>query len=557
MRLTAASRYFHTLRHLKPVQFYGRLWFRYARPSPDLSPAPALRAIGPSWQPPATREPSLLGPSRFNFLNESGDLDEVGWTGEARSKLWRYNQHYFDDLNAQGATERNAWHQALLQRWVTENPPAQGDGWEPYPTSLRMVNWVKWSLVGNTLPPECVHSLAVQARWLMCRLEIHLLGNHLFANAKALVFAGCCLTGPEAERCLRTGFRILQRELPEQILADGGQFERSPMYHALALEDMLDLLNLLRSTAGQGKAFDSPALNQQASTFLDTWPDLIQSMLDWLHSMRHPDGEIAFFNDAALGVAPSCDELLSYAHRLGIREQRSTTAPVHLQPSGYIRLQTDSTVLLFDAAPVGPDYLPGHAHADTLSIEFSLFGQRLFVNSGASEYGLSAERLRQRGTAAHNTVVVNGENSSEVWSGFRVARRAYPKNIAVDLQGPVQTASACHTGYQRLSPPIAVCRKVQLQNNALLIEDTLQGTAESALAYFYLHPTVQATQRADDTITLHLPEGHNVTVGFEGAGSVVIKESTWHPRFGVTEANQCIVVTLAAGHLQTRIEWTP
>jgi uncharacterized heparinase superfamily protein len=66
-------------------------------------------------------------------------------------------------------------------------------------------------------------------------------------------------------------------------------------------------------------------------------------------------------------------------------------------------------VALLDVAPIGPDYLPGHAPADTLSFELSVFGQRLLVNSGTSCYGASLERLRQRATAAHNTVVVDGE----------------------------------------------------------------------------------------------------------------------------------------------------
>jgi uncharacterized heparinase superfamily protein len=35
----------------------------------------------------------------------------------------------------------------------------------------------------------------------------------------------------------------LRSELPEQVLADGGNFERSPMYHAIFLEDVLDLIN--------------------------------------------------------------------------------------------------------------------------------------------------------------------------------------------------------------------------------------------------------------------------------------------------------------------------
>ena len=69
---------------------------------------------------------------------------------------------------------------------------------------------------------------------------------------------------------------------------------------------------------------------------------------------------------------------------------------------------------------MGPDYIPGHAHADTLSFELSIGAQRVFVNSGTSEYGLSPKRLNQRKTAAHNTVEVDGKDSSQVWSGLEL-----------------------------------------------------------------------------------------------------------------------------------------
>ena len=92
------------------------------------------------------------------------------------------------------------------------------------------MNWIKWALAGNRLSNEALHGLVVQIRYLVKRLEIHLLGNHLFANAKALVFAGLFLSGSEPDCWLNTGLRILAREVPEQILADGGHFERSPMY---------------------------------------------------------------------------------------------------------------------------------------------------------------------------------------------------------------------------------------------------------------------------------------------------------------------------------------
>src|SRR5690606_16865601 len=111
---------------------------------------------------------------------------EVGWDSPKEEKLWRYNLHYFDYLNVEGAAELGSNHASLARRWIEENRPPVGTGWEPYPTSLRIVNWMKWQLTRERAEPWMNASLAMQVRWLVRRLEWHLLGNHLFANAKAL-----------------------------------------------------------------------------------------------------------------------------------------------------------------------------------------------------------------------------------------------------------------------------------------------------------------------------------------------------------------------------------
>ena len=209
-------------------------------------------------------------------------------------------------------------------------------------------------------------ALAVQARFLARRLEWHLLGNHLLANAKALVFAGLFFEGEEADAWRNTGLSILARELPEQVLVDGGHFELSPMYHSLIEEDLLDLVNLARAYPGMAP-----------SSVTVTWAKALQRMRDWLVAMSHPDGEIAFFNDAAHGMAPSPCELEAYAERLGLPSYPGTKEGVtHLERSGFVRVQQGQLVALFDVGRVGPDYPPGHAHADTLSFELSLSGQK-------------------------------------------------------------------------------------------------------------------------------------------------------------------------------------
>lgn len=485
---------------------------------------------------PAQRSISLLGPDRFRFLNEVRDLSACGWDDPAITKLWRYNLHYFDDLNALDADRRIDWHRDLLARWVHENPPGQGTGWEPYPTSLRIVNWIKWVQGGHELSPACVHSLAVQVRWLARRLEIHLLGNHLFANAKALVFAGLFFDGDEAEEWLAKGLRILQREVAEQVLADGGHFELSPMYHAIILEDLLDILNLACSRAGV-----------VSDAILSQYRDAATRMLRWFKGMIHPDGDIAFFNDATLGIASRFVVLEAYAQRLGVAAlaKDSTDRVTHFADSGYVRVEQGNVVALLDVARIGPDYLPGHAHADTLSFELSLFGQRVVVNSGISQYGVSSERLRQRGTASHSTVEIDDTDSSEVWSGFRVARRARPFGLEIAQGDKTLSVSCAHAGYQRLPGKPAHRRHWSFTEHSLRVTDSIEGDFGSASVRYYLHPAVVMTCVGNEG-QLILHNGRVVRWSAVGGTAHVIR-SSWHPEFGVTIANRCIEI-LFQGH---------
>lgn len=560
MTLVAKSvRYWHTLRHLKPVQFYGRLWFKLRQAKVDaLVKPPSLRERIGQWQPPVAHKPTMLGTCSFKFLNVVHDLPtEVGWNDTALEKLWLYNLHYFEDLNAEGNQDRAAWHLALMQRWVAENPPTSGNGWEPYPTSLRIVNWVKWALAGNALPAVCVQSLATQTRWLRKRLEVHLLGNHLFANAKALVFAGLFFGGSEAEQWLGKGLSILAQELPEQVLPDGGNFERSPMYHAIFLEDLLDLLNI-------SNAYARPV----PTTLVAQWREASLRMLDWLEGLTHPDRQIALFNDAAFGIGATADELAAYAVRVLGTDAVLPRLPRRSAPgndrsglylyqwadSGYIRLECADAVALLDVAPIGPDYLPGHAHADTLSFELSVFGQRVIVNGGTSRYGLGPARLRERETVSHSTVEVDGQSSSEVWGGFRVARRAYPFDLVV-LDHPEVLSVACsHDGYKRLHGKPVHRRSWQLSQNHLEVGDTVLGSGFSAVARYILHPGVSVERIAPDSFHLKLGNGKLILVKV-GNGLGRLENAGFAPEFGKVLPTQCIAVDLQDGNSQVRLSW--
>ena len=302
----------HHLRHRPIDQLCWRVWFALARPAPGLRPAPRLRAQHGTWCPPARRVQSFLAPYRFRFLNVERGLDSPAvWNDPSLGRRWLYDLHNFHYLTAQDWRHGVRWHPTILQRWIAENPPARGIGWEPYPVSLRLVNWIKWALADNLLPNEAVHSLAVQTRHLRRRLERHIPGNHLLANAKALIFAGLFFAGDEADHWCSAGVRLMMSQLARQILPDGGHCERSPMYHSIVLEDCLDLLNLTR------------AYGYRSS--VTPWVDVIPRMQRWLAALCHPDGQIAQFNDAAIGIAPEPAELAAYAARLGWGRASSRT----------------------------------------------------------------------------------------------------------------------------------------------------------------------------------------------------------------------------------------
>lgn len=504
-----------------------------------------LRSAGRRLVPAATRCPSQVGGDTFRFLNVEKNLgSRHGWNQASDLKLWLYNLHYFDDLTAQNAHERTGWHREIISRWVAENPPAEGVGWDPYPTSLRIVNWIQWSLLGNELEEAWLQSLALQARHLRRRIEWHLLGNHLFANGKALVFAGLFFAGPEANDWLRRGLKILEREVSEQVLADGGHFERSPMYHSIICEDLLDLVNVAGVYPGA-----------IADSTVSEWRERASRMLVWLRTMCHPDGEISLFNDAAFAIAPSPDQIHGYAERLGVAPAATGAGEglTQLPDSGYIRWQSRHATAFLDVAAVGPDYLPGHAHADTLSFELSLFGQRVIVNGGTSTYEKDAERQRQRGTAAHNTVEVDGEDSSEVWGGFRVARRAYPHDLEVLEEAGRTVVSCSHDGYRRLRGRVTHRRSWTFAQRDVLIEDSLDGRFEEAKAFLHFHPDVAIkVDSGGRRGELQLPGGQSARWEVE-SGKSAVEPTTYHPEFGLAQQTQKLIVSPEGRRIAVRL----
>ena len=547
-------RYAHTLKYLKPIQIYGRIWHRVRRPliKPFNTP-PATAMIGP-WVDPIPKNTSMLAQNRFRFLQLENEIEGAkAWNHPEWPRLWLYNLHYFDDLNALDSDERTEWHGLWLSRWIRENPPGTGCGWEPYPTSLRMVNWIKWSLAGHRLDEKVLANLATQARWLNKNIEYYLQGNHLIANAKALLFAGLFFQGREASVWRDRGFALLKQEVREQILDDGGHYERSPMYHSLVYEDLLDLINLFR-----GSHFHLPlALNEELAILKLT----AQKMGRWLANMSHPDREIALFNDSAHGVAARPSELEAYSVRLGLGGNRpAPESVVHLEASGFVTIKKGGVAAFLEVGGIGPSYLPGHAHAGTLGFELSFKNHRILVDTGVSSYDPGPKREKQRSTASHNTVTVDQADSSEVWASHRVARRAAARATEIVRRTDRCRVSAVHDGFTRLRGVGKHKRIWTLTDGTLTVTDEVEGKGQHRIhVYWHFHPEIQFLKEEGFLYRL----GKNkvqLEFVFDSKTRIQSQSFDYHPNFGVDAPSTVIVnvvETTLPAQIQTLIRWDP
>ena len=595
--------YYHTLRHLSAGQvanraaraIRNRIPARRAGNQSALAMAPGLAGILPGlnlarghgpWSAEfAARAASgtAVIERRFTFLGRSERFDgrPLPWNDSRFSQLWRYHLHYFDyvlDLAAAAAAEAEARPRTgatfagLASEWIVANPPAKGDGWHPYTVSRRLVNWLMAShlFAAELDAASCRRlqtSISVQARFLARNLELDVRGNHLMANLRGILCAGLFLVGEETGRWKEIAARRLRAEVAEQVLTDGGHFERNPGYHAVVLRDLIDIA----------------AWWKQATGAPPPWLlDAIERMLDYLAGVLPPAGQLPLVKDTAWDQVPDPGGLIAAGSVLlnqgrwkrseedfslypaltfggeGWEAYRSwpVSAPlasVAFPDTGHYVLRDDDRCdfLFFDAGEPCPSYLPAHAHADLLSYELTVGSRRLVVDSGVFEYVRGAWRSYFRSTRAHNTVEVAASDQSEVWSSFRTARRAHPQNVLWQPEAGRVLVTAEHDGYSRLRPSVTHRRLIVWEMGRFwLVVDQLIGTGSIAYAdYVHLDPSLSLrlagdlTWQVDDvspTVWLSAAKGVSAEMV---RGRHEAPEQGWQSeRFGEMSPNQVLIL---------------
>jgi uncharacterized heparinase superfamily protein len=489
--------FLRTVRHLQPIQIGSRISIQTRRRLLQRCEFLARRyeaKVGAYDEltslpfPPIEQSWKLDGIEQgfFTFLNQRVALGSpVDWDPEGVDRLWLYQLHSFNYLLPLGSrfydeesdTDYRLFRN-LCEEWMRTQPIGATPAWDPYPTSLRIRNWLRaQALFEEALRDDLffarawLESLYSQAIYLEDFLEYHLLGNHLIENGRALLLAGLFFKDARARRWRSKGERILWRELERQFLDDGGHDERSPMYHQLMLAVYQEVLSVLTG-------LDIPVATDVHRR--------VEAMENWLATMLHPDGEIALLNDSVFDMAGPAAPLLG-------RNFDLAEGMTPLPQSGYFvfRDSERQTFAVFDGGHLGPDHQPGHGHCDCLSYELSISGLRLIVDSGVGTYyGQPTWRNYYRSTRAHNTVQVDGEEQSEIWHRFRVARMAYPSRVRWGSNDHVEWVTASHTGYRRLPGKVTHRRWFcWIDRKYWLILDRFTGSGRHRFeSFLHFHP---------------------------------------------------------------------
>jgi len=563
-KLSNAERLYATVRPWSARQYYGRVraagkdYLRRAFPMPARKLLPYPSGLVPLPFPPqpqwlrksdraaqhAAGRDVIEGRICFNGVRRSFAAS-VEWRNPVEDYLWDHQLHAFVILeplrclieDGIAPDEAAACARILMHDWVARCPYPHIPGWHPEVASRRILNWVKFlACYPHGTDGDLHESLSQQAAALEHNIESFLPGSQLMQNGLALAAAGLFFAdGNAPRRWLHRGMLIVRQELAAHVLAGGGHAERSPMYHCLLLEGLLDVYTML-------------LLREMPPLWL---VERLRAMTQRLADLLHPDGDVPLFNDTALGHASRPAELLDYA-RAAIDFALAPPSRI-TEDDGYVVFRDARSFLIIDGGPIGPENNPCHGHADNLSYELSVGRRRVVVDAGVFSYQPGDMRGYCRGTEAHNTVVVDGCDQSEVWRAFRVGRQARPYVPGVfDHRGLAGSRGLAgfvggHDGYRRLRGGVSHHRiLLHVPERFHVVSDLLYGSGTHRLeSHIHLAPGLQAVLRGDRLLVVDGEAAILQIVPF--GGPVPQVGYGWHcPRFGERDVNVDIALVLLA-----------
>jgi hypothetical protein len=363
--------------------------------------------------------------------------------------IWELNRHQHLTLLAQAfllSGRREYIEEAFRQveSWLDANPFLRGINWaSALEVAFRALSWAwLWHMAGDEMPEALrarfLTALARHGRYLERNLSVYFSPNtHLLGEAVALHALGVLFPAfPHAARWARTGGRIVEQQMERQVRADGSHFEQSAYYHVYALDFFL----LYRVLAKPGAAYDARliAMAEYLDALLGDSGMLPPIGDDDGGRLFHPYGERAGFGRATMATCAvllgrpewwrGMDHLYEQAAWwLGTEVLKARPAPPGPAPrvsrffpdSGVAVMVADDVHLVVKAGPFG-EGSGGHSHSDVCSLTARARGGEMLIDPGTFTYVADpAERDRFRGSAAHNTVRIDGRDQAVAGGPFR------------------------------------------------------------------------------------------------------------------------------------------
>lgn len=498
---------------------------------------------------------------RFTAAGVTLDLgSEINWLENPlpADEEWQIEWHKFYyglDL-AQGFRQTGdvkflkTWEH-LVRSWIRQVPV----GFDSSDVLARRVqNWIyarqifseskNFRGLSDNLDREILTSIAGQIQYLCENLTPE--RNHRTLELYTLFIVALAL--PQLDRkgeLLRFAMRELHRNLLTDIRPDGVHREHSTHYHATVLRSFLGARENAR---------------RFGLRFPAGFHERLIKMCEFALHFHRPDGEIPAISDSDTGgyqdLLKLAGEIFArqdflYAATKGKRGFAPKKRSVDFHEGGYFTQRSgwgegktsfeNERFLIFDCGKIGDG---GHGHYDALSVEIAARGKPLIADIGRYTYAEDSDfnwRHYFKGTAAHNTVCIDGKDQTAY-------RRGKPKESVAQAHFIERVSQAdmdvlCGKVESPNYEAVHTRRIFFVRDEYWLIADNLRGSKPHKYDLrFHLTPAAWNHFQLLATKNNAIVRTPDVALIFEKHRQPKIEPGWFAPQYGVKHRSPCVSV---------------